>query len=248
MKTCIRSLFLFSLVERPLMKFKRFLALALVVELFSRSIAAPTAYAAFSVLSNPNQFSINATLITFDEGDTNGHHIQPFDTVTTYRGVGFQVVAAPPGSGVSVAWDPTPPRQFGPGGDPGKTIVQYFPPPSQGVQITLPVAATQFGAEFEAVTAGSYTFTLFSGGQLVDSGTIPTGQIGQLYNFHAFQDDNSFDRVIVRGPANDDRVVLDNLRFNAVPEPSSVLMMGMSLAGLVALLWHQGFKVGVKKS
>jgi hypothetical protein len=116
-----------------------------------------------------------------------------------------------------------PPREFGPRGDAGKTIIEnLFGSPSQGLEIILPHPVTQFGAEFEAVTPGDFVFTLFAGSREVDVVTIPDGGIGFVYNFHAFEDSSAFDEVIINGPgfdAFDGRVVMDNLRFS-VPEPS----------------------------
>ena len=85
------------------------------------------------------------------------------------------------------------------------------------------------------VTPGDFTFTLFAGSQQVDVVIIPAGPIGQVYNFHAFQDSSSFDRVIVQGPgASDGRVVMDNLQIGPVPEPCTVILAGIGILSLAA--------------
>lgn len=135
-----------------------------------------------------------------------------------------------------VGFDPSPPREFGPGGNNGKTIIQDLQ--GQGLEITLPGLINQFGAEFLAVTPGDFTFTLLSGGQQVDLVSIPAGQIGQIYNFHAFEDSSFFDHVIIRGPGVfDGRVVMDNLHF--APEPDTSALIGIGIAGLFLASWHR---------
>ena len=201
---------------------------------------APSAWASYIILTNPNQFSAGSTLVTFDEGDFDGHLLQPFEVVTSYRGIGFQALGAPPNTWPQAAFDPTPPREFGPGGDAGKTILQVqFPPvPAQGLEITLAAPVIQFGAEFKAVTAGDFTFTLFAGSQPVDVVTLPAGPLGQVYNFHAFEDSSFFDRVTIQGPGSmDGRVIMDNLRLGPVPEPCALILTGI---GIVSLLGATG--------
>ncbi len=102
---------------------------------------------------------------------------------------------------------------------------------------------TQFGAEFKTVTPGDFTFTLFDDGQQVDVVTISAGQTGQVYNFHAFEDNSAFDQVIVQGPganSNNGAVIMDNLRYGlvSVPEPSTLLVLaGMCIMGLAGAAW-----------
>jgi len=176
----------------------------------------------FVILNNPSRFAGSQTVITFDEGDFDGHFLQPFEVVRSYRGVGFQ-----PLGGLSnmpeAAFDPSPPREFGPGGFDGKTIINdlsfynepdFFQFQGQGLEVTLPALMNQFGAEFHAVAPGDFTFTLFNGTQQVGIVTIVADRLGQIYNFHAFQSRNAFDRVVIRGPGeHDGRVAMDNLRF-----------------------------------
>jgi hypothetical protein len=187
------------------------------------------ARASFLLLNDPSEFSATQTLITFDEGDFDGTFLQPFDVIASYRGVGFQSIgSAPP----QAAFDPSTPREFGPGGIAGQTILNSsFYPLGQGLMITLPGQMDQFGAEFEAVTPGNFSFTLFDQGQQVDVVTIASGPTGHFYSFHAFEDSSFFDQVLVRGPGVlDGRVLLDNLRF--APEPATLALLGIGLAGL----------------
>src|SRR6185503_3477222 len=120
----------------------------------------------FVILNNPSRFAGSQTVITFDEGDFDGHFLQPFEVVRSYRGVGFQ-----PLGGLSnmpeAAFDPSPPREFGPGGFDGKTIINdlsfynepgFFQSQGQGLEVTLPALMNQFGAEFHAVAPGDFTF------------------------------------------------------------------------------------------
>ena len=71
-----------------------------------------------------------------------------------------------------------------------------------------------------------------------------SGPLGQSYNFHAFADSQTFDRVVILGPgANDGRVVMDNLRFGAAvgaPEPASVVLAGLGILGLAGAARRRG--------
>lgn len=192
------------------------------------------ARADFIVLTDPSQFESGSTLITFDEGDFDGHRLQPFDVVTSYRGVLFQALGAPLNTWPQVGSDPTPPREFGPGGSAGANILNVFPPPLpvEGLELTLPYPVTQFGAEFEATNPGDFAFTLFDGGRQVDFITIPAGPTGFFYRFHAFEDASAFDRVIIQGPgfdASNGSIVLDNLRFSPVPEPGTLALLAVPI-------------------
>lgn len=210
--------------------FARIIAVCAVLAI-SATGAAP-ANATYIALTSPSQFTGRQTLITFDEGDFSGHVPFAGEQVSSYRNIGFQSIG-----GLSdmpqAGDDPLTVRQFGPGGDAGKTVLNdlsfYSQGQGEGLRITLPGLTNQFGAEFLAVTAGDFTFTLFNGIQQVDLFNITAGQIGQEYYFHAFRDSSAFDRVLIRGPgANDGRVIFDNMRF-VVPEPNILALLSIGM-------------------
>ncbi len=182
------------------------------------------ARASFILLNNPSEFSATQTLITFDEGDFDGTFLHAGSIVTSYRGVEFEGV---PGGPPSAGFDPSTPREFGPGGFAGQTeLNEYF----SGLRITLPGQTNQFGAEFLANTPGDFSFTLFEHGQQVDIVTIAADLTEGGYRFYAFEDSSLFDQVLVSGPGT--HVVMDNLRFAAAPEPTTVALLSLGLAGL----------------
>jgi hypothetical protein len=204
--------------------------------------------ASFVALTNPNQFSGNETLLTFAG-------VQPFEIVTSYRGVGFQQVGAPPGTGLLGAFDPSTPREFGP---PEPAIIQtLFGPdgaPARDVQITFPDPVNRVGFELltNATPVGDITVSLFLGGAFEESFTLPARGAGE-YFFYGFETTEQFDQVVLRGPGDDDRrIVMDNLRFeeapaSAVPEPASLTLVGTGVLGLVGFSWKRQ-REGVRSS
>jgi hypothetical protein len=225
-------------------------ALAWALALALGLCAAGPARADIIVLTNPNQFSGSETVLTFAG-------VQPFQNVTSYQGVGFQLVGAPAGTGPSGAFDPSPPRQFGP---PEGTIIQtLFEPagaPARDLQITFPSSVNRVGFELKTSTTplgNNISISLLSGGSLVDAFTLPQAGTGQQYLFYGFQSTNPFDQVVLRGPGdNDRRLALDNLRFElapgsvvgaAVPEPSGLLLGG--ILGVVGLAYRRFNRRGV---
>lgn len=211
----------------------------LTLALLIISAAVKPARADFMILTDPSQFRSGVTLITFDEGDFDGHVLSPFDVVHEYRGVGFRALGTPADKWPEAGFDPSPLRQFGPGGSAGGTIVQDLLFGAAGLEIDLPYPVVQFGAEFEVVTPGDFAFTLYSGTQQVDVVTIPDPGTSSYYRFHAFEDASAFDRVVIQGPgfdhptSTDGRVVLDNLRFAPVPEPRSLALFAVSIVVVV---------------
>jgi hypothetical protein len=184
------------------------------------------------LLTNPDQFSGNETLLTF-EG------VQPFENVTSYGGVGFQTLGLPPGTGVEGAFDPTPHREFGPQEG---TILNQFRFGTLGVQMTLPSAENRLAFELRTFpnAGGELSIDLFSAGTSVGSFTIANRGTSD-YLFYGFQSTTSFDEVILRGPG-DGRFGLDNLRFEnapAVPEPASLTLASLGAFGVLGYLWRR---------
>lgn len=195
-----------------------------------------SAEASFILLTNPGQFSGRESLLTF-EG------IQPFQNVTTYHGVGFQQVGAPPGTGLEGAFDPSPPREFGP---PEGTIIQTLlgalptTRAARDAQITFPGPINRLAFELETVTPGDILISLFSSGVQVELFAIPARGPG-AYFFYGFETTELFDQAVLRGPGDSDRrIVMDNLRFEAgVPAPSTFLLLGSGMAGLAGITWRR---------
>jgi hypothetical protein len=202
-------------------------------------------------LANPNQFTSNATLLTFQG-------VNAFQNVTSFGGVGFQTLGVGPGVGISGAMDPTPPREFGPS---ERTILNQYLFGTQGIQLTLPAAESRLA--FEAWTfpnaGGKLSIQLFAGGNSVGSILLDNRETAQnisaaKYLFYGIQSSDPFDRVILRGPG-DGRISLDNLRFENVstsvapptsfapvsnPEPSTMSLFAVGTLALLGLRSWRG--------
>jgi hypothetical protein len=190
-----------------------------------------TAKAGVLLLTNPNQFSGNETLLTF-EG------VQPFQNVTSFGGVGFQYVGEPPGTGLQGAFAPADHREFGPQEG---TILNQFKFGTHGVQLTFSSEITR--AAFELRTfpnvGGELSIDLFEAGAPVQSFTIPNRNTSD-YLFYGFESTVPFDAFILQG-AGDGRFGLDNLRFElaSVPEPGTLTLLGLGALGLMGYRWRQ---------
>jgi PEP-CTERM motif len=199
--------------------------------IFAAALALPNpAKAGVLLLTNPNQFSGQETLLTF-EG------VQPFQIVTSFGGVGFQYVGQP-GVGIEGAFDPSPHREFGPQEG---TILNQFKSGTQGVQMTF--ASEINRAAFELRTFpnvdGVLSIDLLDAGAPVQSFTIDNRNTSD-YLFYGFESNLPFDEVILRGPG-DGRFGLDNLRFELapVPEPGTLTLLGLGALGLMGYRWRQ---------
>lgn len=108
----------------------------------------------------------------------------------------------------------------------------YFP---VVVPWTVIFSSVQTQAGFNMVTNPNTTlFEAFLGATLVDSSSVST-DFTSGSNFYGFEA-VSFDSIKVT-TSGDGLMLLDNLTFNsnAIPEPGSLALVGLGLAGLVSL-------------
>jgi hypothetical protein len=203
------------------------------------AVVATPAQASFILLDNPNQFSGNEPVVTFQG-------INAFEIITPAKALGVDFRYAGTGGGIQAAFDPTPPREFGPQEG---TILNQFMFGTAGIQITFPQAVNRVGFELfsNPNLGGVLGLSLFDGTTQVESFTIAnratSPALAQSYLFYGFQTTESFDRVVLVGPG-DGRFSLDNVRFEqagatAVPEPSSLALFGVGAIALGIWRWRR---------
>lgn len=197
---------------------------------------APRGQAAI-ILTNPNQFSGNEQLVTFQG-------INPFEIITPDKALGVIFQYAVTGAGVQAASDGLTPREFGPS---EAAVLNQFQVGTAGIEITFPLDVDRVGFEFRPNPnlGGVLTISLFEGTTSVESFTIPNRAPplpATTYLFYGFETTQPFDRLVLVGPG-DGRFALDNLRFEqagvaAIPEPSSLALLGIGAAGLAIGRWR----------
>lgn len=187
------------------------------------------------ILTNPNQLSGNEKVVTFQG-------VNPFEILTPAKTLGVDFRYAVTGGGIQAAFDPGSPREFGPAEG---TILNQFMFGTAGIEITFPLAVDRVGFELRPNPnqGGVLTLSLFDGASLVESFTIPNRAPVTSYLFYGFETTQPFDRVVLVGPG-DGRFGLDNARFEragvaAIPEPSSLALLGTGVVGLGVWRWRR---------
>ena len=92
--------------------------------------------------------------------------------------------------------------------------------PTSNEIVALPHSVTAFSMDLTDLSGPSLAFTLSNGDQVIDLTAPPFA----TFAFFGFTDTTPFSTVTVTGSS----AILQDVNFSAVPEPSSVMLLGMS--------------------
>jgi len=164
-------------------------------------------------------------------------------TVIDFNGIPNQTVIANQYSGSGITFGATPlfANSFpstasllaGSGGFVASNFVSPSSPPCPGScfgSITIDLASTALRIGFQTYTADpQLTLTVFAGDPLVPTGSLVV-TTGTTDTFVGIEDTAGIDRLVLtgKGPFTD-TIVIDNLRFDPIPEPSTGLLLAAGL-------------------
>ena len=122
---------------------------------------------------------------------------------------------------------------YGPNFFPDNTLNESTSIPATSSEfITLPTSSTALGLYFSTFDQGKYVFTLSNGDTYTDSSTPAFGNLA----FLGFTDTAAFTSLTISDP----NMLLLDLKFGtAVPEPSSLTLLGIASVALAGYQWRR---------
>lgn len=184
----------------------------------------------------PTSFSRQETLIQFD-----GIGIPPSSEFRSVGGVGFSLLEL--GTLTDTGFGPTV------AGAPNSTYAREFPPRDGPIflntisfrafdvdlAIDFPVSVSRVAAEIRSGQSVNnvrdLSFELYRQGLLIAQTTLPIRGQNDFF-FYGVESSVGFDRWVIRQQP-DSRFDLENLRYEEVPEPATVVFTVIALAGLL---------------
>ena len=196
-------------------------------------LAGTSARAEFTVFDDRAEFlaaTLQSTTESFDSWvkDT-GFHTNAVD-------VGAFTLSMTPGAGTIYNLIDAPPQKSNSTNLNGTTHLMVFTDTGIDLTFSFDQPITAFGADFKGIN-DEFERTLFSAGGVFI--TVPGEPVNLQLTFFGFTSDTPFDSLTFHGVRNDiygiDDVTFGTaLRVPAVPEPGSMAMLGIGLAGVAA--------------
>jgi hypothetical protein len=185
----------------------------------------------YSNRANFNTATTGRTDITFTAPSPTGFSFHPTPPGFTTGGVNFNIGNALPGDGLNV----TGKDFYGTGTYFEDFLVQSVSPMGRvgtDVVITLPSNKTALALDFGSFNGTPFTFTLSTGDTFTETPVTFTHLA-----FLGFTSTTPFNSITIHANGSESIVIGDLTFGQAIPEPGSITVLGMCMAGIGCLGW-----------